>query len=499
VNSENEQLTSLRNERKACHFWVDNEVADCYQPIVGADAIWVYCRIARNAHGAWIVSPKVRGGDTRVSLREMAEWCGKSVDTVWRCLQVLEHVGLLQAVHGARSKGRYALADVKDLVTREGGTYNREIGSFQLPTKRVNELKQQVRELRLKLARKSGLQLAVVGGQKEAAASVAQSDSLGNGLFAVPEAECDRTVAQSDATVALGATASITTKLNKAKQSTTPQPPQAGACDHPSDEDLSPGTPNDPKLPKEGEDDATKTKDCPASVAQDCVSTFQNQLATAASPVHHNAASRTELDRDGISPCSGSPTRGDSADLQCSGGVAGGEADLGEHDVTEFPFSEQQLAHLARYADDPVSRRDWEGYYQTQNRDEAEKAAKAAAAERADLERVERLKAELVTVPAARAWVMRQCKFVEGRRRASLGPVIEAALAQELEIGNPLWKTAPDMAEAWKSFQANGEFIDVHWGPVNFIKMGIWSDSRGWAWNEDKLERRRGARVGSAR
>jgi len=146
-------MTSLRNERKPCHFWVDNEVADCYQPIVGADAIWVYCRIARHANGAWIISPRLRGtSDTRVGLREMAEWCGKSADTVSRSLEVLELVGLITAEHGTRSKGRYALADVKDLVTREGGLYDREMGSFRLPDGRVDELKKQVRELRLKLA-----------------------------------------------------------------------------------------------------------------------------------------------------------------------------------------------------------------------------------------------------------------------------------------------------------------------------------------------------------
>ena len=266
-----DQLTGLRNERKPCHFWVDNEVADCYQPIVGADAIWVYCRIARNAHGAWIVSPKVRGGDTRISLREMAEWCGKSVDTVSRCLQVLEHVGLLQAVRGAKAKGRYALADVKDLVTREGGLYDRETGSFQLPAKRTVELKLQVRELRAKLARKSGSRLAIVG-RDEASSSVAQSDRLESDLFGASESECDRSVAQSDATVAHGATASITTDCKKASKAITPQPPQAGECGL--------------DVPKERNDDEPKTKDCPASVVQDAVPERQGQQAKAASDFH---------------------------------------------------------------------------------------------------------------------------------------------------------------------------------------------------------------------
>lgn len=209
MKSGTEELTELRNERKPCHFWVDNEVADCYQAIVGADAIWVYCRIARYANGAWIVSPRLRGtNDTRVSLREMAEWCGKSRDTVWRALEVLEAVGLLHSVRGAeKAKGRYALSDVKDLVLREGGAYDRGTGSFQLPAERVVELKEMVRLLLVKMTRKGGARLTVIeaaeppveaAGAPESAESqsVAQSDRLEGELFGA-------SVAQSDTTVAL--------------------------------------------------------------------------------------------------------------------------------------------------------------------------------------------------------------------------------------------------------------------------------------------------------
>ncbi|WP_420239238.1 hypothetical protein ACOBR2_06560 [Telmatobacter bradus] len=207
-----ENISGLRNDRKACHFWVDNELADVYQPIVGADAVWVYCRIARYAHGAWIVSPKRRGGDTRVGLREMAEWCSKSVDTVWRCLQVLTHVGLLRAEVGGRTAGRYALVDVKDLVVREGGEYCRELGSFQLPKARVEELCVSVRALRARLARKKGTETA------------AQSDSSEGLNFFAPEVKCDSSVAPSDTSVALGATPSIKQESKTAKTTTPPNP-----------------------------------------------------------------------------------------------------------------------------------------------------------------------------------------------------------------------------------------------------------------------------------
>lgn len=224
MSSGTEQAISLRDSRKPCHFWVDNEVADCYQAIIGADATWIYCRIARYAHGAWIVSPRVRGaGDTRVSLREMAEWCGKSVDTVWRCLQVLEYVGLIHAQGAVKSKGRYALADVKDLVSREGGAYDSQTGSLQLPAARAAALKVEVKELRARLARKAS-RLAVVGGMATAPESVALSDRLESPLFSALPQKCDSSVAPSDKSVAHGATDSITRRTQENKKA-SPQPP----------------------------------------------------------------------------------------------------------------------------------------------------------------------------------------------------------------------------------------------------------------------------------
>lgn len=471
-----DKLTGLRDTRKPCHFWVDNEVADCYQPIVGADAIWVYCRIARNAHGAWIVSPKRRDGDTRVSLREMAEWCGKSVDTVWRCLQVLEHVGLLQAVHGAKSSGRYALADVKDLVTREGAEYDRVMGSFQLPPTRVAELKQQVKELRAKLARKaSGLMVVQ---------SVAQSDRLEGRLFSAPDGKCDSSVAPTDTSVAPDVQPSITQEGNKAKSTTAPQPPQAGACDREDrNEQLSSekdrrqvrGTDAE-RTPETGQTWKALAAESSEGMACNGVQAEAREQAQAANDLHlHSNVAISKLGGTGIHES------GDSC----------------EEAVADPPFTTEQLAHLAKHANDAKWTEEWTGYYREYNRAAAREQAKAAEAERVEAERIARLKAELCSVPAARAYVMRECGFTKSRRGRGIEQVIDDVLNQELQLGKPLWETAPKMAAAWKSFQANGEFIDVHWGPVKFFKLGIWRDSRGWAWNEAKLERVRGARVGS--
>jgi hypothetical protein len=444
VASQGDIVTGLRNERKACHFWVDNEVVDIYQAIVGADAIWVYSRIARNAHGAWIVSP-ARRGDMRVSLREMADWCGKSVDTVWRCLQILEHVGLLRGDHGTKSKGRYALVDVKDLVTGEGGYYDREMGSFRLPPAKVGELQQQVRDLRLKLARK-----------KVGLPSVAQSDRFEQPVFSVPEAECDRSVAPSDKTVALGATGNLLLQESKkTKLTTTPIAPKGGV-----------------ELGVPGVCDAGTTKSSAASVEKVAIptSTVESQEGEMAD---HHAASRAELGGEDVPGLLESAGSGDPL------------------------LTDEQLAHLAKHADDPEFVARWTEYYNEQNRADARAAAIAAETERVERERIERLRAELSDVPSAKRWVMRQCGFVERNRRRGISQVIEAVLWQGGEEGKTLLETAQDMAKAWKSYQKNGEYLRIHYGPVKFFELGIWKDSRGWGWDEQKLERERSARTGS--
>jgi hypothetical protein len=449
-------MTGLRDVRKPCHFWIDNEVADCYQAIVGADAIWVYCRIARYAHGAWIVSPKVRG-DSRVSLREMAEWCGKSVDTVWRCLQVLELVGLLKTERGTKSKGRYALVDVKDLVVSDGGFYDRSLGSFQLPAKRVAELQQQVRELRLKLAR------------KKASVSVAQSDSHEEPAIFAPADECDRSVAPSDATVAHRATDHfLLQESNNAKPTTTPQPPQAGACG----------------IDAPGASDEGKTEEGAASMAVGDVRREGKVLRMAASDA------------------AGLDAGGDRADRRADPARLGNEKAAGdsvEHGEAELPLTEEQLAHLAKHADDPEFVRTWTGYYRDQNRADAQVAAMAAETARLENERIARLRAELVDVTSAKAWVMRQCDFIERKRRCGIGEVIESVLQKQREDGQDLVDVAQRMAAAWKDYQANGEFLRTQYGPVKFFELGIWKNRRGWAWDQAKLDRVNGASVGSYR
>jgi hypothetical protein len=137
----------------------------------------------------------------------------------------------------------------------------------------------------------------------------------------------------------------------------------------------------------------------------------------------------------------------------------------------------------------------WERVYREKNAAAEKAAAETAEKARVEAERQERLKAEMPTVAAARGWVMRQCGFAPSRRGRGVEQVIEAVLAQDQAGGALLCDVASKMAEAWRRYQANGEYLRVHYGPVKFFRLSIWRDERGWSWDEAKLELRNGARV----
>jgi hypothetical protein len=249
------------------------------------------------------------------------------------------------------------------------------------------------------------------------------------------------------------------------EQVLTPQPPQAGECGDDRDQVSEIG---DQERQKHAEE-----KDASAQgVAQNGIPEKENELVSMDQGVEpRNLESDSRGDRGGEN-C-------DSAEF---GSVCGG-------------LTEAQLAHIESLHPG-ADRRLWEEFYREQNR-----KASAIAPKREEAQRADALKEKLCDMPAARDWVMRQCGFVRRERRGprigGIGPVIEAVLQQELDKEQPLWHTAPKMAESWKKFKRNGEFIDVHWGPVKFFELGIWSDERGWAWNQQKLDSLAGASVGS--
>lgn len=237
------------------------------------------------------------------------------------------------------------------------------------------------------------------------------------------------------------------------EQVLTPQPPQAGECGDDGDQV---SETRDQEMQKHAEEKETSAQ----GVAENAIPEAKRELG-----------STDEAVGDGD---------------ECADRCGDTEADS---------LDAAQLAHIESLHPG-ADRRLWEEFYREQNR-----KASAIAPKREEAQRADALKEKLCDMPAARDWVMRQCGFVRRERRGprigGIGPVIEAVLQQELDKEQPLWNTAPKMAESWKKFKRNGEFIDVHWGPVKFFELGIWSDERGWAWNQQKLDSLAGASVGS--
>jgi len=476
VNFSGKQNVQLRDERKAWHFWIDNEVADCYQPIVGADAVWVYCRIARYAHGAWIVSPRVRGNDTRVSLREMAGWCGKSPDTVWRCLQVLEHVGLLYCEHGTRSAGRYALADVKDLVMREGGQYDRVLGAWVLPQERAVQLAEEVHQLRTQMARKKTV--------ADWPSSVAQSDRLSGQLFSVPVAQSDKTVAPEVQICRSGATASLFIESKKARTSTTPPNPLA------SEGGVADGGEGDEAFGKHlqsrrdgrgtGGVQAARLGAVPGVAVSRVV--LGNVVAANSLPAEQKSASDAASASSAADLAQVADTRSAAEHSTAFADVSDGRRCGLGHDgdaVVANELTPEQLEHLD--ACHPAMRAEFERYYREENAKAAKVTHKADAVPAPAL--------EFADTAAARAWVMRECGYVENRRRRGVGPVIEAALQTRTGQGETLGALARRMVDAVRKHEKLASRLRYQYGPARFIELGLWLDENKWPWDYKEIER----------
>ena len=163
----------------------------------------------------------------------------------------------------------------------------------------------------------------------------------------------------------------------------------------------------------------------------------------------------------------------------------------------EDEFTAEQLAHLNKLGPHHPDRCCYERSYREMNQREREELAKAAAELRARAEEMARMQAAMPTVHTARGWVMRECGWVEDCRRHGIGAVVEAAIELETQAGKQPWETGAAIARAWKKYQANGEWISPRYGPLKFVKLGIWRDERGWGWKVEEMRRNAEARVGS--
>lgn len=132
----------LRDKRKPGHCWQDNELYDCFQPVIGPLAVGVYVRITRECYGTAV----------KISLRELAALTGMSKSAVSRAMAVLELAGMILAKRGsAQRTPEYDLADLKDLAISRSAVFDAKRSSYVLPKEARERLRAEVVALEKRL------------------------------------------------------------------------------------------------------------------------------------------------------------------------------------------------------------------------------------------------------------------------------------------------------------------------------------------------------------
>ena len=160
---------------------------------------------------------------------------------------------------------------------------------------------------------------------------------------------------------------------------------------------------------------------------------------------------------------------------------AAGRCGLGHDDdaMVANEFKQDQLEHLE--ACNPALRAGFERYYREEN-------AKAAVAAKQG-QKQEEPELGFADVQAARVWVMRECGYVENRRRRGVGPVIEAALQTRTGQGETLGALAKRMVDAVRKHAKLASRLRYQYGPAKFISLGLWLDESTWPWDYKEIER----------
>jgi DNA-binding transcriptional ArsR family regulator len=128
----------LRDKRKPGHCWQDNELYDCFQPVIGPLAVGVYVRLTRECYGAAV----------QISLRDLASLTGISKSAVGRAMVVLERIGMVVVHRGSTKRiPAYALADLKELAVHYGATFDPRRSSYVFPAEVCQRLHRQVADI----------------------------------------------------------------------------------------------------------------------------------------------------------------------------------------------------------------------------------------------------------------------------------------------------------------------------------------------------------------
>lgn len=124
----------LRDKRKPGHCWQDNELYDCFQPVIGPIAVGVYTRLTRECYGAAV----------KISLRDLAALTGISKSAVGRAMSILESIGMVVIRRGAPKRVQeYDLADLKELAIHYGAIFDHKRSSYILSPESIVRLRSQ--------------------------------------------------------------------------------------------------------------------------------------------------------------------------------------------------------------------------------------------------------------------------------------------------------------------------------------------------------------------
>jgi hypothetical protein len=89
--------------------------------------------------------------------------------------------------------------------------------------------------------------------------------------------------------------------------------------------------------------------------------------------------------------------------------------------------------------------------------------------------------------------VMNECEWTKHRLR----PKVRAVILMQLAKGAPADDTAARIVNVWTCQIKNSHLLKFKFGAANFLETGICLDANKLAWDHDRMDRDRGARVGS--
>ncbi len=127
-------------------FWLDNELVDLFQPLIGTHASAVYNALVRQYHA---------GEPLKLTTRALAKAAKCSGAMVSRAVELLQYVGMVGVRRGGGNQpNAYDLFDLKALARHLGATSNRSGTAYSFPAHVRTQLQNEIAALKSKQAGK---------------------------------------------------------------------------------------------------------------------------------------------------------------------------------------------------------------------------------------------------------------------------------------------------------------------------------------------------------